>query len=525
MKKGAFYILLSGNKTEAKTGWIYTTSRNTYGIDNRGDKARPRWIITDILTGYNIGSHYPTRAAAIDQIERMDDFISEKHSAPEHAAARAAIAEAYRNGTPAAEETPAARYIIEFYNSNGTPRAEIRRAAASAPELDIPAADIDAYKKEITKNTRGKVEFIEKAPAELGYLLRRPTEEQKNKERAFLSDYIIEARDSSKIERLLKDTSNRAELFWEEVRAIAGNLSDHAQSRYQVLAEALYKRRFTAPTAPAADEAEQIPTESHSAPQRATETATTAAEEITPEETPKKYVFRIYENWTVYAGRLSESIITAGSDQEAQEIAIRLAAGRAFTCNRMEEAPKDPQRDAETRATITDGETPAEAAEAPQRATEDTQSALYIVQCRSPRRRWIDYSSPAPLEKCEEIKATAEARRTCSNNGELLQYRITEAAPAEAAESPAEAHGETQTGNTAEARRTPAETRGGQHTAHGHRKPHRGTERAHRDRTSDRRKHRTKRARTTGKQGKPQRGIVFFEKVNETDPPQKKSAL
>ena len=411
MKKGAFYILLSGNKTEAKTGWIYTTSRNTYGIDNRGDKARPRWIITDILTGYNIGSHYPTRAAAIDQIERMDDFISEKHSAPEHAAARAAIAEAYRNGTPAAEETPAARYIIEFYNSNGTPRAEIRRAAASAPELDIPAADIDAYKKEITKNTRGKVEFLEEAPAELAYLLRRPTEQQKNAERAFLSDYIIEARDSAKIERLLKDTSNRAELFWEEVRKIAGNLSDHAQSRYQVLAEALYKRRFTAPTAPAADEAEQIPTESHSAPQSATETATTAAEEITPEETPK-----------------------------------------------------DPQRDAETRAAITDRETPAEAAEEPQRATEDTQSALYIVQCRSPRRRWIDYSSPAPLEKCEEIKATAEARRTCNIYGELIIYRITEAAPADAAESPAEPHGETQTGNTAEARRAPAETRGGRET-------------------------------------------------------------
>lgn len=201
------------------------------------------------------------------------------------------------------------------------------------------------------------------------------TEEQKNKERAFLSDYIIEARDSSKIERLLKDTSNRAELFWEDVRRIAGSLSDHAQSRYQVLAEALYKRRFTAPTTPAADEAEQIPTETASAPQR---------------------------------------------------------------------------------------------------ATEDTQSALYIVQCRSPRRRWIDYSSPAPLEKCEEIKATAEARRTCNIYGELIIYRITEApqeataSAADAAERPAEPHGETQTGNTpqapAEARRTPAETRGGRET-------------------------------------------------------------
>lgn len=300
------------------------------------------------------------------------------------------------------------------------------------------------------------------------------TEEQKNKERAFLSDYIIEARDSAKVERLLKDTSNRAELFWEDVRRIAGSLSDHAQSRYQVLAEALYKRRFTAPTTPAADEAEQIPTESHSAPQSATETATAPAEEITSK---RKYIFRIYTDWTVYAGRLSEEVITAGSDEEAQQIAIERAAGRAFTCNRAytaEEAPKDPRRDAETRAAITDEETPAEAAETPQRATEDAQSALYIVQCRSPRRSWIDYSSPAPLEKCEEIKATAEARRTCNIYGELIIYRITEApqeataSAAEAAESPAEPHGETQTGNTpqatAEARRTPAETRGGRET-------------------------------------------------------------
>lgn len=196
------------------------------------------------------------------------------------------------------------------------------------------------------------------------------TEEQKNKERAFLSDYIIEARDSAKIERLLKDTSNRAELFWEEVRAIAGNLSDHAQSRYQVLAEALYTRRFTAPTAPAAEEAEQTPTESHSAPQSATETATAPAEEITPEETPKKYVFRIYENWTVYAGRLSESIITAGSDQEAQEIAIRLAEphGETQTGNTAEarRTPAETRGGRETTNTPpTDAESPTEARSAP----------------------------------------------------------------------------------------------------------------------------------------------------------------
>ena len=74
--------------------------------------------------------------------------------------------------------------------------------------------------------------------------------------------------------------------------------------------------------------------------------------------------------------------------------------------------------------------------------TEETAPA-YIVQCRSPRRPWTDYSSPATLEECETIKERAEARRTCDVNGNLLQYRI---APAEAPQTATtDADGETST--------------------------------------------------------------------------------
>lgn len=64
----------------------------------------------------------------------------------------------------------------------------------------------------------------------------------------------------------------------------------------------------------------------------------------------------------------------------------------------------------------------------------DSQSPLYIVQCKSSRRPWTDYSSPATLDECETIKARAEARRTCSTSGELLTYRIITATTSE--ESP-----------------------------------------------------------------------------------------
>ena len=49
----------------------------------------------------------------------------------------------------------------------------------------------------------------------------------------------------------------------------------------------------------------------------------------------RKYIFRIYTGWSVYDGLLSEQIITANNDDEAQEKAILLSEGRAFTCNRM----------------------------------------------------------------------------------------------------------------------------------------------------------------------------------------------
>jgi hypothetical protein len=103
--------------------------------------------------------------------------------------------------------------------------------------------------------------------------------------------------------------------------------------------------------------------------------------------------------------------------------------------------------------------------------TEETAPA-YIVQCRSPRRPWTDYSSPATLEECETIKERAEARRTCDVNGNLLQYRI---APAEAPQTvTTDADGETsttpkrepqraaETAETATAEQTPVTTTEGQ---------------------------------------------------------------
>jgi hypothetical protein len=112
--------------------------------------------------------------------------------------------------------------------------------------------------------------------------------------------------------------------------------------------------------------------------------------------------------------------------------------------------------------------------------TEETAPA-YIVQCRSPRRPWTDYSSPATLEECETIKARAEARRTCDVNGNLLQYRI---APAEAPQTvTTDADGETSTApqrepqGAAETAKTPA---GGQDTTATDAEPQRGTEDAQR---------------------------------------------
>ena len=112
--------------------------------------------------------------------------------------------------------------------------------------------------------------------------------------------------------------------------------------------------------------------------------------------------------------------------------------------------------------------------------TEETAPA-YIVQCRSPRRPWTDYSSPATLEECETIKERAEARRTCDVNGNLLQYRI---APAEAPQTATtDADGETSTAPQREPQRaaeTAKTTAGGQDTTATDAEPQRGTEDAQR---------------------------------------------
>lgn len=112
--------------------------------------------------------------------------------------------------------------------------------------------------------------------------------------------------------------------------------------------------------------------------------------------------------------------------------------------------------------------------------TEKTAPA-YIVQCRSPRRPWTDYSSPATLEECETIKERAEARRTCDVNGNLLQYRI---APVEAPQTvTTDADGEISTTIKREPQRaaeTAEKTTDGQETTEPDAEPQRGREDAQR---------------------------------------------
>lgn len=371
MKKGSFYTIISNGgqpKAEPRAGWIYTTSRNTYGLDNRGDKTRPRWIITDLLTGYQCGGHYDTRNAALDFITRADDFISERHNAPEAATARAIIAAAYKEQTPKAEQPPALKYIIEVYEANGTPRASFRRAAATAPELDIPAAYIDDYKREIRKNNKpGKVVFEETAPARLAYLItgqeetkadntttapaEAPTEAQRAREEAILNDYIIEGRDPAKIKKLLDKTSNNAERFWDEVRNIAGNLSDHAQARYMVLAEALYKARFTAPqeapTSPAEAAADEEPTTDTERPTETNRATTGDA-----------------------AGADSETITTAGADTTGDPQTATETDGTTTGDQQTTNSTKAPQRATERATTTADRESTTDGRREPHRATQ-----------------------------------------------------------------------------------------------------------------------------------------------------------
>lgn len=83
---------------------------------------------------------------------------------------------------------------------------------------------------------------------------------------------------------------------------------------------------------------------------------------------------------------------------------------------------------------VTGKEEPTTAGKDAQRATETATDnhtasngephAAYIVQCRSKRRPWTDYSSPATLEECEQIKERAEARHVLNQNGEPIMYRI-----------------------------------------------------------------------------------------------------
>ena len=103
MKKGNFYIINFDGTTEKKTGYIFDSGRNLYGIDNRGTTARPSWHVTDIITGCQIKStSYPTRKAAAESItEAIEEKIIELRKSGKFDPAIKAIKAAYD-----AEETP-----------------------------------------------------------------------------------------------------------------------------------------------------------------------------------------------------------------------------------------------------------------------------------------------------------------------------------------------------------------------------------------------------------------------------------
>lgn len=217
MKKGHFYILVceNGKKTvKRREGYIHETSRNKYGIDNRGDSRRPCWTFTDIDSGLSNGQTYRTRTAAGEACEQYENAIINNRTNEFYKESAAIIAEAYRaeqdapkakqprpiksrtynnfrkvweaiqkKGYPAEEAAEITRRIFDDYEQNPaglpisgridlignrttyyimihytncTKRAEIRTNPAEM-YIDIPAAELDAQKREIRRNDPGAV--------------------------------------------------------------------------------------------------------------------------------------------------------------------------------------------------------------------------------------------------------------------------------------------------------------------------------------------------------------------------------
>lgn len=173
-KRGSFYTLTNAG-TIKKDGYIYDSGRNKYGIDNRGTTSRPRWTVTDILSGLQIGSERPTKAAAIETALYYESKVIEQHNDPNNATmqkALAAIASAYKEN-PLTNDAPRRPvkygYIIDIYPTNdgtNTNRAQISPAAyPNYIYMDIPEADLTPIMQQIRQETP-KAYFIDKQTGE-----------------------------------------------------------------------------------------------------------------------------------------------------------------------------------------------------------------------------------------------------------------------------------------------------------------------------------------------------------------------
>ena len=118
-------------------------------------------------------------------------------------------------------------------------------------------------------------------------------------------------------------------------------------------------------------------------------------------------------------------------------------------------AEKDAQRATQKAANLAN--TPEAWEEIPERT--ETAAPAYIVQCRSKRRPWTDYSSPATLEECEQIKERAEARHVLNQNGEPIMYRIATTPSTTGEHTTQTAHSAPEQTETTEAEHVPTATK------------------------------------------------------------------
>lgn len=93
-----------------------------------------------------------------------------------------------------------------------------------------------------------------------------------------------------------------------------------------------------------------------------------------------------------------------------------------------EEIATRPQEGPTAPESTTAGENTTGADKAPEEATtRPKRRTAYMVECRSPRGRWIQYSGEKDTrEEAEKIKEEAEAQRACTVNGDLILYRIVQ---------------------------------------------------------------------------------------------------